>query len=107
MSGLRNSMDDPNPVVHIVAVMALGTMGVQALETLIDGLNTCENLSVGVSIINALGGIIDDRSMTALKAISEDESKDPYLQESAKSAMSRLEQITQFSKVKSQQQNNE
>ena len=107
MSGLRQSMDDSNPVVHIVAVMALGTMGVQALDTLIDGLNTCENLSVGVSIINALGGIIDDRSMSALKGISEDESKDPYLQESAKSAMSRLEQITQFSKVKAQQQGNE
>ena len=98
-------MDDFNPVVHIVAVMALGTMGTQALDALIDGLENTENISVGVAIINALGGIIDDRSMEVLTKISNDESKDTYLQESAKSAVSRLEQITKFSKVKSQQQN--
>ena len=103
MTGLRQSMDDPNPVVHIVAVMALGTMGPQALDTLVDGLNNVENISVGVAIINALGGIIDDRSMEVLQAISNDESKDPYLQESAKSAASRLEQITKFSEVKKSQ----
>ncbi len=103
MAGLRKSMDDPNPVVHIVAVMALGTMGPQALDTLVDGLNNVENISVGVAIINALGGIIDDRSMEVLQAISNDESKDPYLQESAKSAASRLEQITKFSEVKQSQ----
>ena len=107
MVGLRTSMDDPNPVVHIVAVMALGVMGTQALDTLIEGLENCENISVGVAIINALGSIIDDRSMEVLMAISNDESKDPYLQESAKSAASRLEQITKFSEVKTQSQNSE
>ena len=107
MTRLRESMDDPNPVVHIVAVMALGTMGTQALDTLIDGLENTENISVGVAIVNALGSIIDDRAMEVLQAISNDESKDTYLQESAKSAASRLEQITKFKEVKDQAKKSE
>ena len=107
IEGLKRAIDDPNPVVHIVAVMALGAMGNQALDALIEGLETTENISVGVAIINALGSIIDDRAMEVLVAIGNDESKDPYLQESAKSAASRLEQITKFSEVKAKAQNSE
>ncbi len=107
MAQLRASMDDPNPVVHIVAVMALGTMGTQALDTLLDGLENNESLSVGVSIINALGSIIDPKALEVLNDISNDETKDAYLQQSAKSAASRLEQITQFKQANDRRNSSE
>ena len=100
MAGLKKSANDSNPVVHIVAVMALGVMGNQALDTLIEILDTTDNISVQVATINALGSIIDERSMDILVTLSNDDSQDPYIQESAKSAASRLEQITKFKELK-------
>ncbi len=107
IAGLKESTKDPNPVVHIVAVMALGVMGNQALSTLIEVLETTDNISVQVSVINALGSIIDPKAMEILVNLSDDESQDPYIQESAKSAASRLEQVTKFSAIKTQSSDNE
>ena len=104
MAGLKATVDDPNPVVHLVSVMALGAIGTQALDILVETLETTENISVAVAIINALGSITEEKAMTVLTALSNDESKDPYIQESAKSAASRLDQLRGFKSVTSQRQ---
>jgi len=96
LMGLKKTADDPNPVVHLVSIMALGEIGVQALDILIESLETTENISAAVAIVNALGSITDERAMEVLTALSKDDSKDTYIQESAKSAVSRLEQIIHF-----------
>jgi bilin biosynthesis protein len=100
MAALKATVNDPNPVVHLVSVMALGAIGTQALDILVEALETTDNIAVAVAIINALGSITEERAMAVLTALSNDESKDPYIQESAKSAASRLEQVMGFKSVK-------
>ena len=63
MVGLKTAVNDPNPVVHLVSVMALGEIGSQALDILIESLETTENISVAVAIVNALGSITEERAM--------------------------------------------
>jgi bilin biosynthesis protein len=104
MAGLKATVNDPNPVVHLVSVMALGAIGTPALDILVEALETTDNIAVAVAIINALGSIPEEKSMDLLTALSKDESKDPYIQESAKSAASRLDQVIKFNSVKSQAQ---
>ncbi len=108
MEALKTSINDPNPVVHLVSVMALGQVGIPALDIFTEYLETSENISVAVAIINALGSIPDDRAMAVLTNLGEDSSKDSLIQESAKSAASRLEQVIHFRSVKypSQKQDN-
>ncbi|MBL1210061.1 HEAT repeat domain-containing protein [Geminocystis sp. GBBB08] len=96
MNALKTTVNDPNPVVNLVSVMALGVIGSPALDILIETLQTTDNISVAVSIVNTLGSITEDKAMEVLVALSKDESQDPYIQESAKSAMSRLEQVIHF-----------
>jgi len=103
MIGLKKTIDHPNPVVHLVSIMALGEIGTQALDILIESIETTENISAAVAIVNALGSITEERAMEVLNALSNDESKDTYIQESAKSAVSRLEQILHFKSVKDNQ----
>jgi len=93
-------INDPNPVVHLVSIMALGEVGVPALDILTECLENTDNISVAVAIVNALGSIPDDRSVQLLKSLSEDSSQDPLIQESAKSAASRLDQVIHFNSVK-------
>ncbi len=99
LAGLKACIEDPNPVVHLVSIMALGEMGTQGLDILTESLQTTENPSVAMAVINALGSIPDQRAMDALCALSQDESKDEMLREAARSATSRLEQVIKFKQV--------
>ena len=39
------AIDEPNPVVNIASVMALGQMGSRAFEILVEWLNTTDNVA--------------------------------------------------------------
>ena len=106
IEGLKTAVNDPNPVVHLVSVMALGAIGAQALDVLVESLDTTENISVGVAIVNALGSITEEKAMKVLVALINDSSKDPIIQESATSAVSRLEQVMKFKSVRDQMEEN-
>lgn len=96
VQGLKTALDDPNPVVHIAAVMALGEIGSPVVDVLIEALQTTDNPALGISIVNALGSIGDSRGVEVLQSLIEDESTDSYVRESATSALSRLEMTTKF-----------
>ncbi len=96
LQGLKQAIEDDNPVVHIAAVMALGVMGAPAFEILTESLATTENIAVQVAIFNALGSLKDPRGVAVLNAIGSNEAMDVYVKESAVSAVSRLEQALNF-----------
>lgn len=96
LQGLKTAIQDPNPVVHIASVMALGTMGPIAFDILRDALLTTDNPAVAVTVVNALADLKDERSADLLKQVSEDETADSYVKESAVSALSRLEMVMNF-----------
>lgn len=93
IAGLKTALEDPNPVVHIASAMALGVVGVPALDSLLAVLASTENLGLAVSIINAVSSIADDRSKEVLTALANDNTVDPYISETATSALSRLELV--------------
>ena len=96
IQGLKQALEDPNPVVNIPAVMTLGEIGSPVFDLLVETLNTTENIVVQMSIINALGSMGDERGVEVLTNLSQDKSADPYLQESATSALSRLEMVMKY-----------
>jgi bilin biosynthesis protein len=97
VQGLKTALNDPNPVVNLAAVMALGEIGTPVVDVLIEALlQTTDNPALGISIVNALGSIGDERGIDALTALLQDESTDSYVRESATSALSRLEMINKF-----------
>ncbi|VEP14309.1 Uncharacterized phycocyanin operon protein Z [Hyella patelloides LEGE 07179] len=96
IEGLRQGVDDENPVVNLSSVMALGAIGNPALDVLLEALNTTDNIAVGVAIVNALGGINDNLVREKLTQMSNDDFIDPYLKESAVSALSRLEMVAKY-----------
>jgi bilin biosynthesis protein len=96
MQGLKTALDDPNPVVYIASVMALGEIGSPALEILHEALNTTDNVALAVAIVNALGSIADRRNAEVLTILANDESVDSYVRESATSALSRLDLMLKF-----------
>lgn len=98
LQGLKTAIADSNPVVHIASVMALGTMGAAGFEILKEALLTTDNPAVAVAAVNALADLKDERSFEVLKQVSEDSSVDSYVQESAVSALSRLEMVMNFKK---------
>lgn len=100
MQGLKTALNDPNPVVHIASVMALGEIGSLALDILIESLKTTDNVALAVAIINALGSIGDNRAAEVLKTFANDESADSYVRESATSALPRLEQVIKYKEAK-------
>jgi len=100
LQGLKTALDDPNPVVHIAAVMALGEIGSSALDILIEAVKTTDNVAVAVAITNALGSMGDRRAEEVLAALASDESADSYVRESAASALSRLDQVSKFQEMK-------
>ena len=100
MQGLKMAMNDPNPVVHIASVMALGVVGPPSLDILFETLKSTENLGLAVAIINALGSIPDKRSIEVLTELMENKSVDSYVKESATSALSRLEMVLNYQKAK-------
>lgn len=96
IQGLKQALNDPNPVVNIPAVMALGEIGSPVFDLLKETLRDTDNIAVQVAIINALGSMGDDRAVEVLTDLSQDKSADPYLQESATSALSRLEMVMKY-----------
>lgn len=98
LDGLKKSLNDPNPVVHIASAMALGEIGDAALDILLETLQTTENLALSVSIVNALASVGGEKASEVLKKLSEDESVDGYVKETAISAISRLEMVQNFSR---------
>ena len=91
MTALKTALNDPNPVVHVASVMALGEIGPSAFDILVDALNTTDNLALAVSITNAMASIGDERSREVLQSLIDAESTDGYVRETAVSALSRLD----------------
>ncbi len=98
LQGLKQSLNDPNPVVHIASAMALGEIGDAALDILLETLQTTENLALSVSIVNALASVGGEQAAEVLKKLSEDDSVDGYVKETATSALSRMEMVQNFSR---------
>lgn len=96
IQGLKQALNDPNPVVYIPAVMTLGEIGSPVFDLLVETLQSTDNIAVGVSIINALGSMGDPRAVEILTDLTNDQSADVYLQESAASALSRLEMVMKY-----------
>ncbi len=98
IEGLRKGIEDDNPVVHISSIMALGAIGDSTIDILLEALESTENIAVGVTILNTLGGMKDEKAKTTLSQFSQDDSVDPYLKETAISALSRLEMVEKFAR---------
>lgn len=96
IQGLKQALEDANPVVNIPAVMALGEIGSPVFELLVEALNTSDNIVVQMSVINALGSMGDARGVEVLTDLSQDKAADPYLRESATSALARLEMVMKY-----------
>ncbi|MGB7444468.1 MAG: HEAT repeat domain-containing protein, partial [Coleofasciculaceae cyanobacterium] len=93
LQGLKTAINDPNPVVHIASVMALGEMGTPAFDILVEALQTTDNIAVQVAAASAIASIGDERAVEVLTALTKDKEADSYVRESAVSALSRLELV--------------
>lgn len=96
MAGLRQTLEDPNPLVYLTAIGALSTLGKSAFNILQEAL-TIDNIAVQVAVVDALGSLGDERGLELLQSLSQDETVDTYIKDSAVSALSRLEQVIKFS----------
>lgn len=96
LQGLKTAIADPNPVVHIGAIMALGQMGTTAFDILVEALKSTDNIAVQVAIVNALSSLGDDRCKEILASFANDETVDPYVRESATSSLSRLDLVMNY-----------
>lgn len=96
LQGLKTAINDPNPVVHIAAIMALGQIGSTAFDILVESLKTTDNIAVQVAIVNALSSIGDPKGTEVLTTFANDESVDSYVRESAKSSLSRLDLVMNY-----------
>lgn len=96
VEGLKSALNDPNPVVHIAAVMAMGEIGTSVVPILIEALQTTDNPALAISIVNSLAAIGDERGVNVLTTLIQEEATDSYVRESATSALSRLEMTTKF-----------
>jgi bilin biosynthesis protein len=101
LQGLKTAMNDSNPVVNIASVMALGEIGSPAFEILVEALTTTDNPALQVSVVNAIASVGDDRGVEILSALGEDESIDSYVRESAVSALSRLNLVSNYRRKES------
>ncbi len=96
LQGLQTAISDPNPVVHIAAIMALEQVGTPAFDILVSALRSTDNVAVQVTIINALASLGDPRCKEILTSFANDEAVDPYLRESATSSLSRLDLVMNY-----------
>ncbi len=96
IEGIKLALDDPNPVVYIPAVMTLGEIGSPVFDLLAETLQTTDNPALGVTILNAFGSMGDPRAVELMTKLSQDNSVDPYIKESAASALSRLEMVMKY-----------
>lgn len=99
MEGLKTALNDTNPVVNIAAAMALGEIGSPAVDILMQALQATDNPALAISLVNALTSIGDSRVVEVLTSLTQDESIDSYVRESAVSALSRLEMVSKFNPV--------
>ena len=95
IAGLKQALQDPNPLVYLTTIGALGTLGKSAFNIFTEALEV-DNIAVKVAIIDALGSLGDERGLEVLATLSGDETVDKYIKESATSALSRLEQVIKF-----------
>jgi len=98
VQGLKTALNDPNPVVNLAVVMALGEMGSPVVDILIEALQTTDNPALAISLVSALGSIGDSRGVDVLTALIADESTDSYVRESATSALSRLKMVVKMNR---------
>lgn len=98
IEALATALSDENPVVNLSSAMALGVVGVPALDSLLEVLETTDNVAIQVAIVNAVSSIQDDRSKAVLEQLSTSESADRYVKEMATSALSRLGMVQGFNK---------
>ncbi|WP_413162833.1 HEAT repeat domain-containing protein [Capilliphycus salinus ALCB114379] len=96
LQALATVLHDPNPVVNIATAMALGEIGVPALDTLIAAVQTTDNPALAIAVVNAISSINDPRAGEILNQIAQDESVDAYVRESATSAVSRFDLMSQY-----------
>ncbi|MBW4497146.1 MAG: HEAT repeat domain-containing protein [Oscillatoria princeps RMCB-10] len=95
LQALQQALRDPDPVVKLATVGALSTVGSPAADILLEAL-LFDDIALQVAAISALGSISDPKAAEALSAFAQNQEADPYIRESAQSALSRLEQVTQM-----------
>ncbi|PSB50037.1 phycocyanin operon protein Z [filamentous cyanobacterium Phorm 6] len=96
MQGLQKAMQDPNPVVYISSVMALGQIGAPALDILIEAIEHTDNIALAVAITGSLATIGGTKACEVLSATAANLDADPYIRESAESALSRMKQVSDW-----------
>lgn len=96
MQGLQKALSDPNPVVYISSVMALGQIGLPALEILTQAIENTDNIALAVAVTGALATIGGTKAKQVLEEMAANPDADPYIRESAESALSRLQQVSQW-----------
>ncbi len=95
IAGLKQALHDPNPLVYLTTIGALGTLGKSAFNIFKEALEV-DNIAVQVAVVDALGSLGDERGLEILSNLAEDETVDVYIKDSAVSALSRLEQVIKF-----------
>ncbi len=93
LQGLKQALGDANPVVYIGAAMALGEIGGAAYSILTEAMTTTDNVAVQVSVINAIASVGGDEAAEVLARFAQDQTVDVYVQETAASALSRVEMV--------------
>ncbi|MDJ0556344.1 MAG: HEAT repeat domain-containing protein [Microcoleaceae cyanobacterium MO_207.B10] len=102
IEALKTALNDPNPVVHIASVMALGEIGPSVFDILVEALNTTDNIALAVAIVNTLGSLGDNRAIEVLTNLNNDSSTDTYIRQLAVSALSRLELVSNYQQANAQ-----
>ena len=100
IAGLKAALQDPNPVVNIAAVMAMGEIGEPVLDILMEALQATDNPALAISLVNAIASIGDNRGIDVLLLVIDNEATDSYVKESAISALSRWEMTDEFKRDK-------
>ena len=95
IAGLQQALQDPNPLVYLTTIGALGTLGKPAFTILKEALEV-DNIAVQVAVVDALGSLGDERGIEILTNLAQDKTVDTYIKDSAVSALSRLEQVIKF-----------
>jgi bilin biosynthesis protein len=67
-------------------------------QILVEALKTSDNIAVQVSAVNALASVGGARAAEVLAEAAADEAADPYVRESATSALSRLQMVATYTR---------
>ena len=97
IAGLQQALQDPNPLVYLTTIGALGTLGKSAFNIFKEALEV-DNIAVQVAVVDALGSLGDERGLEILATLAQDETVDVYIKDSAVSALSRLKQVIKFNR---------